>query len=217
MVENNINDYDLIGGIRRRKKKSKIFIYIIIFLFVLFLLYIFTPSNTNLNTESNTESSTESNTESSTESNIKDGNSKEIEKYKNSGCIYDNLWEIKSKNNDDNLKYKMSFNNTFVKSKNGQWCLLPGYISGNGVNNINWKHTNDPNDKDCMNNWTYYDKDGNIIEKNIPNITKLRDIKNWCPLRVYLFDQYKFKDNNINFDELELIPLGENKIWKYVN
>jgi hypothetical protein len=221
MIENNITEYDLIGGIkrRRRRKKSNLFIYIIIFLFIIFLLYMFIPSNTDSTTNSTTDSNTDSNKEkvSSSQSNIKDGNTEEIKKYQNSGCIYDKLWKIKSKNVDDNLKYQMEFKNTFVKSKNGQWCLLPGYISGNGIENINWKYTDNPNDNDCMNNWTYYDNDGNVIEKNIKNITKLRDIKNWCPLRVYLSDQYNFKNNNVNLDELELIALGENKIWKYVN
>lgn len=67
------------------------------------------------------------------------------------------------------------------------WAPLPVYISGSGKENVHWKYTNDANDPDCVNNWTYYDKDGKtILGSNISNITNLKDSKNWCMLNKYI-------------------------------
>jgi hypothetical protein len=63
--------------------------------------------------------------------------------------------------------------------------MLPAYISGSGERGINWKYTNDENDKDCLTNWTYYSRDGkNVLVEKIPRTTMEGDTKRWCPLRV---------------------------------
>lgn len=50
------------------------------------------------------------------------------------------------------------------------------FVSGNP----NWKNTNNPNDPDCMKNWTYYDTDGaSIIKKNISNLVSSKDYHVW--------------------------------------
>jgi uncharacterized coiled-coil DUF342 family protein len=69
----------------------------------------------------------------------------------------------------------------------GPWCMTPAYRAG-GVQGVNWKYTDDPNDPDCLHNWTYYAKDGTtkVQSDPIPNITTLGDTKNWCPTRDYL-------------------------------
>ena len=70
---------------------------------------------------------------------------------------------------------------------NKNWCAVknPGtlkYISGSPKSF--WKYTDNPNDPDCLNNWDYLEKDGKtIIAAGIPNITKLRDNKNWCAIK----------------------------------
>lgn len=51
-------------------------------------------------------------------------------------------------------------------------------------NNELFKYTDNPYDEECMNNWTLYEKNKtSIVEKNIPNITTLRDGNSWCPIR----------------------------------
>lgn len=199
------------GRIRKRKKSNNLILIFIIILFIGFLIVIFTTNSSTPTMVTNNQ------TNANSSSTIKTGNSDELNKYKNSGCISDKMWYIKSNKNEDNIKYNIELYNSTANSKNGKWCILPGYISNNGKENVNWKYTENPNDNECMKNWTYYNPDGTIIEKNIPNITKLRDNKNWCPLNVYLFNEYKIKDNNVNLNEMELLPIGENKIWKYLN
>ena len=67
-----------------------------------------------------------------------------------------------------------------------KWVMLPAYIGGTGKENIHWKYTENADDPDCLNNWTYYDKDKKtILETNIKSITKKGDSKNWCALPVY--------------------------------
>ncbi len=54
------------------------------------------------------------------------------------------------------------------------------YISGSGT----WKYTNNPNDQECAQNWNYYGNDKKTLyQGNIPNITKIGDTENWCPLK----------------------------------
>lgn len=65
------------------------------------------------------------------------------------------------------------------------WIMKKAYVSGRLPEDIGWKYTEDPNDPDCMRDWTYYDKDYKVIEKNISSITTLNDDKNWCPKPVY--------------------------------
>lgn len=51
-------------------------------------------------------------------------------------------------------------------------------------NNESFKYTNDPNDDECLNQWTLYEKNKTtIVQQNIDNITQLRDTKTWCPIR----------------------------------
>lgn len=66
-------------------------------------------------------------------------------------------------------------------------CMLPSFKSGSP--NWSWKYTDDPNDPECLRNWTYYDENNNVIQANIPNITRLRGDRNWCPVN-------KFVDGN---------------------
>jgi hypothetical protein len=65
-----------------------------------------------------------------------------------------------------------------------KWCMKPAYKSS-GIAWA-WKYTDDPNDPDCLRNWTYYDADNKVIEANIPSITMSRDTKNWCPVNKYV-------------------------------
>jgi hypothetical protein len=84
-------------------------------------------------------------------------------------------------------------------------------------NNELFKYTEDPYDEECMNNWTLYEKNKtSIVEKNIPNITKLRDNKSWCPKRSNnfhtnicnkLYNGGNIIDNNPKYQLL-------NQIWK---
>ena len=85
-----------------------------------------------------------------------------------------------------------------------EWAPLPVYISGTGKENIHWKYTENPSDPECVNNWTYYDKDKKtILGSNINRITKLKDNKNWCMLNKYISggDQdltWAYCQNNLN-------------------
>ena len=92
--------------------------------------------------------------------------------------------------------------------------------SGNRFNLENgesFKYTDDPHDDECMNNWTLYEKNKtSIVEKNIPNITKLRDSKTWCPIRSNkfhtnlcnkLYNGRNAIDKNPNYELL-------NQMWK---
>lgn len=65
------------------------------------------------------------------------------------------------------------------------WIMKNAYVSGRLPENYGWKYTDDPNDPECMRNWTYYDKDYNVVERGIKSITKAKDTKNWCAKPVY--------------------------------
>ena len=98
------------------------------------------------------------------------------------------------------LKYKCDSNNRF-----------------NLENNELFKYTDNPFDEECMNNWTLYEKNKtSIIKKNIPNITKLRDDKFWCPIRSNKFHtnlcNKLYNGSNIinNNQKYKLL----NQIWK---
>jgi len=82
------------------------------------------------------------------------------------------------------------------------WCMLPAYVAG-GQENVAWKYTSNENDPDCLTNWNFYDRNGNIV-KNGTNIPRTitwdsgsDNVGRWCPLRVYVTGGQ------------------ENKAWKY--
>ena len=52
-----------------------------------------------------------------------------------------------------------------------------------GKEDIDWIYTNNENDSRCMTNWTYYDGNGNAIEKNIGTTTLKNSSKPWCALK----------------------------------
>lgn len=77
------------------------------------------------------------------------------------------------------------------------WIIKPAYVAGRGRSPVydksgklitegTWKYTEDKNDPDCMRNWTYYDENYNVVQRNIESITKLKDTKNWCPMAFYI-------------------------------
>jgi hypothetical protein len=68
--------------------------------------------------------------------------------------------------------------------------MLPAYVSGSS--DLLWKYTDDPNDPECLTNWTYYDGQGNII-KNGENIERTLtwdissdNVSRWCPLKRFM-------------------------------
>lgn len=71
-----------------------------------------------------------------------------------------------------------------ISTDGKEWCMLPGYIDG-GNENVNWKYTENPNDEECLTNWTYYDSNGDIIKSNIFKTTSLNKDKQWCALKVF--------------------------------
>jgi hypothetical protein len=88
------------------------------------------------------------------------------------------------------------------------------FISGN----TNYKYTDKIHDRECLNNWTYYENDGKtIIEKDIENITKVRDTKNWCPIRS---DINETKNCNYLFRRSVIMGKEEydimNNFWKQI-
>jgi hypothetical protein len=62
--------------------------------------------------------------------------------------------------------------------------MKPAYKAG--APSYAWKYTDDPNDPDCLKNWNYYSALNTLLSSNIPNITKMGDTKNWCPVNRYV-------------------------------
>ena len=56
------------------------------------------------------------------------------------------------------------------------------YKQGSGIENVNWKYTNDKDDPACLRNWNYIDTNGNIIKANIASITKKNSVNTWCAI-----------------------------------
>jgi hypothetical protein len=104
------------------------------------------------------------------------------------GCV--NNWKYKK--SDDTITGP--YTESTKEGDNKDWCMMPAYKSGGKA----WKYTDDPNDSECLNNWTYYDKDYNVILDKISNITMKNDDKNWCPTKIYTAGG------------------KENKEWKYI-
>ena len=137
-----------------------------------------------------------------------------------------NSKECSKQNNIMNNKYCSSFLKKKLDDKErelynkitydtilNKWCSDTNkFISGNE----NWKYTDKPYDKDCLNNWNYYSRDGvNIIESNIPNITSLNNTKTWCATRSNSDDNAKCnylnsRNNYINKDNYNEL----NTYWK---
>jgi hypothetical protein len=64
------------------------------------------------------------------------------------------------------------------------WCMKPAYKVGGP--SWAWKYTDDPNDPECLRNWTLYNALGVLQQSNVPSITTFGDTKNWCPVNRYV-------------------------------
>ena len=74
------------------------------------------------------------------------------------------------------------FNYDSSPSITGTPTTTLSYKEGSGVENINWKYTNDKNDPACLRNWNYIGKDGKVIKANIESITKKNSLQTWCAI-----------------------------------
>lgn len=104
-----------------------------------------------------------------------------------SGCVTNWMYQ-KDRNKSD---LTGPYAECTLENSDEEWCMMPAYIVG-GQENIAWKYTNDPNDPACLTNWTYYDKDGNIIKDGV-NIERTitwdsgsDSVNRWCPLKTYI-------------------------------
>jgi hypothetical protein len=57
------------------------------------------------------------------------------------------------------------------------WTMLRAYRSG-GIENVYWKYTNDPGNKECMFEWDYYAEDGECHISFVPQ-RMLVDSNRW--------------------------------------
>jgi hypothetical protein len=65
------------------------------------------------------------------------------------------------------------------------WSMLKSYRSG-GTENVHWKYTDNENDRECLQDWTWYAEDGKQLLAKIEGRTTLDSAKRrWCALPVY--------------------------------
>jgi hypothetical protein len=68
---------------------------------------------------------------------------------------------------------------------NNAWAVINSYRSG-GIENVHWKYTDDPSDRECLTDWEYYADDGTTFIRQIDGRTTLeRATRRWCALPVY--------------------------------
>lgn len=72
--------------------------------------------------------------------------------------------------------------------------MLSAYRSNdNKFEGIAWKYTDDDNDPECLHNWTYYDKDGSVIEAKIASTTMAGSTSKWCGMATYVAEDDESK------------------------
>ena len=114
------------------------------------------------------------------------------------GCVQN--WRYQQSTSSSNLSGP--YTECTRENDTKDWCMLPAYVAG-GQENVAWKYTSNENDPDCLTNWNFYDRNGNIVENgtNIPRTitwdSGSDNVGRWCPLRVYVTGGQ------------------ENKAWKY--
>ena len=131
-------------------------------------------------------------------------------------CKYNNAFKDDYKVYGYDTSLELSYTNGRERrySITDNWCSATNkFIKGKTAD---WKWTDNPDDPECLSNWTYYDENGTKIEENIPNITKLGTSVNWCPTRrKKTMDKYLCSDIVYKRKEIDTTIYNTlNTFWK---